>query len=219
MQFFSYANSLIIKGGPVMIPIILLSVVGWAMSAERLWKIFTLPKDEEAEGFAERIFALMDERQFLRAEAECLKFNHPLARLFKAGLAAREYPRDELRVHLEKAANIEVRHLEKFLGGILTIVGVSPMLGFLGTITGLIKSFQNWEKLAEKITVSSLAGGIYEAMITTAAGLIVAIPLYLIYQVLVGRIERITHILSDEGEEFIVRVAGHPRKTAQKEAL
>lgn len=216
MQFFSYAHSLMAKGGPVMVPILLLSVVGWALAAERLWRFFKRPKDREAESFARRVQALVRDGQWRRAEAECRPFDHPLARVFLAGLASRELAREDLKTRLEKAANREIRGCEQNLGGLLTIIGVEPLLGFLGTITGLIKSFQAWERLADRISVSALAAGIHEAMITTAAGLAVAIPLYVIYQYLVSRIDRTAQLISDEGDELLIALSSPAPQAARR---
>jgi biopolymer transport protein ExbB len=80
---------------------------------------------------------------------------------------------------------------------------VEPMLGFLGTIIGLIQAFMNWESLGEKITINVLAGGIYQAMITTAAGLSIAIPYYLIYNHLVTRVGRLSRLTEERAEEFV----------------
>jgi biopolymer transport protein ExbB len=216
MEFFSYANTLLFKGGPIIIPLILLSIVGWAAAIERLLKIFRLPKREEARRFADRIFALVDSEEFLRAETECVKFDHPVGRVFKAALGARDYDREDVKAVMERVANAEVRQLERNFGFLISITGVAPMLGFLGTIIGLINAFRSWERLAENVTVSALAAGIYEAMISTAAGLCVAIPLYLIYQALVSRVRYITSDLSDLGDEMILRLAhASPRKAAR----
>lgn len=85
----------------------------------------------------------------------------------------------------------------------MIIVGIEPMMGFLGTITGLIKAFMTWEHLGANITVSALAAGIYEAMITTAAGLIVAIPAFIIYHLIVGKIKSHAQEMTYYGNELI----------------
>ena len=190
-----------------MVPLILLSVVGWAMGAERIWRLFRLPKEDKVREYAQRVYSYIERKEWAKAAEECDLFDHPLGRLFKSGLDARTFsPRDQ-RYHLERAANREIQHLERNFGGLLTIVGVSPMIGFLGTIVGLIKAFMSWEKMADNVTVSVLAAGIYQAMITTGAGLSVAIPLYIIYQMLVSRVIRLEHLMSDEGEEFLMRIS------------
>ncbi len=93
--------------------------------------------------------------------------------------------------------------LESYMGALATIIGVEPMLGFLGTIVGLIQAFMQWESLGDKITINVLAGGIYQAMITTAAGLIIAIPYYLIHNHLVTRIGSLTRLTEERAEEFV----------------
>ena len=83
------------------------------------------------------------------------------------------------------------------------MIGVEPMLGFLGTIVGLMKAFMTWERMGEQITINMLAGGIYEAMITTAAGLIIAIPYYLLYNHLVTQIGTLARQTEERTEEFV----------------
>ncbi len=101
--------------------------------------------------------------------------------MFAAGLTHRGEDTIEIERAMEHVGNDEVARLEKHMHIFLVIVGVEPMLGFLGTIIGLIRAFMAWEAAGASVTVESLAGGIYQAMITTAAGLIVAIPYYIIY--------------------------------------
>lgn len=214
MKFFLF--DIIVKGGPLMFPIVALSILGWAVGLERLWRTFRLPKRPQVREFAQTIFSLVDEGQFLRAETECVKFNHPVARVFKEGLRTHAYQKDDIKSAMERVANNEVIALERNFGLLITVVGVEPMLGFLGTIVGLIKAFMAWARMAENITVTALAGGIYQAMITTAAGLIVAIPLYLIYQMLVSRIRYITHDMSDLGDELILRLTYGATDTASR---
>jgi biopolymer transport protein ExbB len=108
---------------------------------------------------------------------------------------------------LEQAGNNQVQKLEKFLGALVSIIGIEPLLGFLGTITGLIRAFMSWERAGANVTVSVLAGGIYEAMITTAAGLIIAIPLYLCYNYFISRIKFISNELSNHSIQLLEVIA------------
>jgi biopolymer transport protein ExbB len=104
---------------------------------------------------------------------------------------------------MEQTGNMQVHRLEKRLGGLASIVGIEPLMGFLGTITGLIKAFMSWEAAGANITVSVLALGIYEAMLTTAAGLIVAIPYYLCYNYFISRIKYISAEMNEYSTQLI----------------
>ena len=170
----------IIKGGPIMLPIILGSIFGLAIVIERFW-VFRGMKLNTFD-FIQAVFKDIKEGKIKEALALCDKYtHHPLGAIFKIGIERRNLPLERLEKVLEQAGNNQIQKLEKFLGALVSIIGIEPLLGFLGTITGLIRAFMSWERAGANVTVSVLAGGIYEAMLTTAAGLIVAIPLYLCY--------------------------------------
>ena len=104
---------------------------------------------------------------------------------------------------MEREGEEQIQYLEQYLGALLIIIGVEPMLGFLGTIVGLIQAFMTWEQLGSNITVSALAAGIYQAMITTAAGLLVAIPAYILYHLIVGKIKNHAQEMTYYSNELI----------------
>ncbi len=193
--------SLIAKGGPVMIPIILGSIVALAIILERAWKLWKIRLNFAQ--FAQEIFLLLERGQVQKAVERCGKVKHPIAEVFKLGIMNRHQKRDELEAMMEREGEEQVQYLEQYLGALLIIIGIEPMLGFLGTITGLIRAFMAWERLGANITVSALAAGIYEAMITTAAGLIIAIPFYIIYHLIIGKIKSYAQEMSYYGNELI----------------
>jgi biopolymer transport protein ExbB len=198
--------SLIIKGGPIMIPIILLSIIGLALILERFWTLWRIRLDIPK--FTQEIFLYLERGHFQRALERCEKVRHPIADVFKLGILNRALRREEIEKMMEREGDEQVQYLERYLGALLIIVGVEPMLGFLGTIVGLIQAFMNWEQLGSNITVSALAAGIYQAMITTAAGLIVAIPCFVIYHVFVGKIKNHAQEISYYGNELLDIIAG-----------
>jgi biopolymer transport protein ExbB len=198
--------SLIIKGGPVMVPIILLSIVGLAIILERFWTLWKIRLNIQQ--FAQEIFLLLERGHFQKALERCERVSHPIAEVFKLGILNRALKREELESMMEREGDEQVQYMERYLGALLIIVGVEPMLGFLGTILGLIQAFMNWEQLGANITVSALAAGIYQAMITTAAGLSVAIPCFVIYHIFVGRIKNHAQEISYYGNELIDIIAG-----------
>ena len=198
--------ALIIKGGPIMIPIILLSIIGLALILERFWTLWRIRLDIPK--FTQEIFLYLERGHFQRALERCEKVRHPIADVFKLGILNRALKREEIEKMMEREGDEQVQYLERYLGALLIIVGVEPMLGFLGTIVGLIQAFMNWEQLGSNITVSALAAGIYQAMITTAAGLIVAIPCFVIYHLFVGKIKNHAQEISYYGNEFLDIIAG-----------
>jgi biopolymer transport protein ExbB len=193
--------SLILKGGPMMIPIILLSIAGLAIILERLWTLWKIRLNIAQ--FAQQVFLFLEKRQFQRALELCEKVSHPIADVFKLGILNRALKREEIESLMEREGEEQIQYLEQYLGALLIIIGVEPMLGFLGTIVGLIRAFMAWEQLGSNITVSALAAGIYQAMITTAAGLSVAIPAYILYHLIVGKIKNHAQEMSYYSNELI----------------
>ncbi|MFB3887044.1 MAG: MotA/TolQ/ExbB proton channel family protein [Thermodesulfobacteriota bacterium] len=193
--------SLIIKGGPVMVPIILLSIVGLAIILERFWTLWKIRLNIQQ--FAQEIFLLLERGHFQKAVERCEKVRHPIADVFKLGMLNRTVKREELESMMEREGDEQIQYLERYLGALIIIIGVEPMLGFLGTIVGLIQAFMSWEQLGTNITVSALAAGIYQAMITTAAGLIVAIPFFIFYHLIMGKIKSHAQEMTYYGNELL----------------
>jgi biopolymer transport protein ExbB len=193
--------SLIIKGGPVMIPIILLSIIGLALILERLWTLWRIRLNIPQ--FAQEIFLYLERGQFQKSLERCGKVKHPIADVFKLGILNRSLKREEIEKMMEREGDEQIQYLEQYLGALIIIIGVEPMLGFLGTIIGLIQAFMAWEQLGSNITVGALAAGIYQAMITTAGGLIVAIPYYVAYHLIVGKIKSHAQEMTYYGNELI----------------
>jgi biopolymer transport protein ExbB len=193
--------SLIIKGGIVMIPIILGSIVALAIILERFWTLWRIRLNFQQ--FAQEIFLYLERGQFKKAIERCEKVKHPIASVFKLGILNRTLKREEIEAMMEREGDEQIQYLERFMGALMIIIGVEPMLGFLGTIVGLIEAFMTWEQLGTNITVSALAAGIYQAMITTAAGLIVAIPAYVLYHLIMGRIKSHAQEMTYYGNELL----------------
>jgi len=194
---------IIIKGGPVMLPIILCSILGLAIIIEKLL-LLKKTKMEDLDSFAHDVFRCIRRQDFNAALNLCYQNSqYPAPRIFKVGIDKRHLSRQDLERLLERLGNKEIHELEKKLGGLISVIGISPLLGFLGTITGLIRAFMAWEQAGSNVTVNALASGIYQAMITTAAGLSVAVPYYLAYNYLVSRIKYISYELSDYSTQLI----------------
>lgn len=190
-----------IKGGPVMYPILLVSILGMGIIIEKLWQLQRIRLDVQK--FSKDIFRMVKEQRFEKALDLCKKTRHPLGVVFKTGIEKRGLSPDEMDRALERSGISEMKKLEKHVGGLISVIGIAPLLGFLGTITGLIKAFMAWEQAGSNITVSALASGIYEAMITTAAGLIIAVPYYLVCNFVISRHKYISYETSDYAMELV----------------
>ena len=193
--------SLIVKGGVIMIPIILGSIAALAIILERAWVFWKIRLNFAQ--FSQEVFLSLERGLLSKALEQCDHVKHPIGAVFKLGIMNRSLKREELESLMEREGEEQIQSLEHYLGALLILIGIEPMLGFLGTITGLIRAFMQWEKLGNNITVNALASGIYEAMITTAAGLIIAIPAYVIYHLILGKIKSHAQEMSYYGDELI----------------
>ena len=175
-------------GGPLMWPIILCSIVALGITVERLWTLqarLVMPA-----GLLEKVWQLVDANQINDKVIASLQRNSPLGRVLAAGLASRHRPREQMMERLEDTGRHVVHELERFLNTLGTIAGVTPLIGLLGTVTGIIKAF-NAISAGGMGDPKMLSGGISEALITTAAGLLVAIPSLIAYRYLRGRVDGI----------------------------
>ena len=175
-------------GGWMMGPIILASIVAVAIILERLWTLQdrrVLPTD-----LTRRVWQLIEADQVSDKVIAALAQNSPLGKVLAAGLANRHRSREALMERLEDTGRHVVHELERFLNTLGTIAGVSPLLGLLGTVGGIIKAF-NAINAGAMGDPRLLSGGIAQALITTAAGLCVAIPSLIAYRYLRGRVDRI----------------------------
>ncbi|MFA5094465.1 MAG: MotA/TolQ/ExbB proton channel family protein, partial [Candidatus Omnitrophota bacterium] len=165
---------LILKGGPLMAPIILGSVVGFAIVVEKFMELKSLKTDSYS--FIQEVFHCLKANRVQMALDLCEENSkYPIAAVFKVGIERRYMAPQRLEKIMEQVGNNQIQKVERYLGAMASIISIEPLLGFLGTITGLIQAFMSWERAGANITVSALAAGIYQAMITTAAGLAIAI--------------------------------------------
>jgi biopolymer transport protein ExbB len=174
-------------GGMFMWPIILCSVGAAAIILERLWTLQekrVLPRD-----LTDRVWKLVEANQVNDKIVTALEQNSPLGRVLASGLNNRHRGREVMMERLEDTGRHVIHELERFLNTLGTIASISPLLGLLGTVTGIIKAF-NAIQQGGMGDPRMLSGGIAEALITTAAGLCVAIPALIGYRYLRGRVER-----------------------------
>ena len=133
----------------------------------------------------------------------CKRTDNPIARMIEKGLSRLGRPLTDISTAIENVARLEVFKLEKTLATLATIAGAAPMLGFLGTVIGMIRAFHNMATGGANIEVNALAGGIYEAMVTTAAGLTIGIIAYVGYNILVSRVEKVVNKMEARSIEFL----------------
>ncbi|MBI1883419.1 MAG: MotA/TolQ/ExbB proton channel family protein [Chlamydiae bacterium] len=175
------------KGGPVMVPIILGSVLALTLVIERLIHFHRAQID--AEKFMSGIKNILKKGNIVEAISICDHTPGPIAHILKEGISKHDQGKVEVKGVLEEAGRHEIPRLERNLNVLATIAHVEPLLGLLGTVTGMIKCFMKIQQLQGVVNPGDLAAGIWEALITTAAGLVVAIPAYVAYNYLVSRVE------------------------------
>jgi biopolymer transport protein ExbB len=181
---------LIVKGGPLMFLILLCSIIALAVVLEKLWQLRRA--EINTEDFMEDIAETLKRNKIVEAIDKCNAMRGPIAQILKAGILKHDRPRTEIKEAIEDAGLHEVPRLEKNLSALATIAHISPLLGLLGTVTGMVRSFQVIELKATalmSVNPGDLAGGIWEALITTVAGLAVAIPTYVAYNFLVSKVD------------------------------
>jgi biopolymer transport protein ExbB len=211
---------LFVKGGPVMYPILLGSVLALGLFMERLWALRrerVIPPD-----FRDRVRALVRAGKLSEAEVLCQENRSSLAMIIGTGLKEAEAgrTRSELKEAVNDVGRREVTHLEKFVDFLGTIAAVEPLMGLLGTVTGLIGAFKRVEAQAGRgggVNPGILAGGIWEALITTAAGLCVAIPTYLAYRYLLGRVSTLVVEMEEDSMEVVDLIARSSQASESKE--
>jgi len=178
-----------LAGGPIMWPILLGSIFALAIILEKLFYLHKIKIDTQ--DFLGRILNKIKHHQIKEALAICDNTRNPISNILKAGILKYDRSRDQIKESIEDASLYEIPKLEKNLSLLATIAHISPLLGLLGTVTGMVRCFQSIQAKAttfHPVSPGDLAGGIWEALLTTVAGLIVAIPVYVAYNYLVGRI-------------------------------
>lgn len=178
-----------LKGGIIMWLILISSIVGLAVVIDRL--IVLRKARINIPAFLVRIRGFIKKKDISGAISHCLEEKSPVANVVRKGLKKYKYGHDRVKEAIENAGNQEISKLEKGLTILATVAGIAPLLGFLGTVTGMIEAFMTIEDLAGAANPSDLAGGIWEALITTAFGLIVGIPALALYNYFVSTIKKL----------------------------
>lgn len=184
-----------------MIPIFALSVVAVYIMCERFSVIRKASRTSAA--FTEKVISYIQAGNKTAALQECNTEDTPLSRMLRKGITYFHIPTGDLRITMENTANREIAILEKGLSILATVAGMAPMIGFLGTVVGMVQAFYDMSLAGNNINITLLSRGIYTAMITTVAGLVVGIIAYFGYNALVSRIDRIASEMENASSEFI----------------
>jgi biopolymer transport protein ExbB len=192
---------LAMKGGWVMVPIIILSVIAVYIFFERF---FAIKKAAEIDtNFMNRIRDYFHDGKVDNALTLCQSYNNPTARMIEKGIQRIGRPLADINGAIENTGKLEIYALEKGLPTMATVAGGAPMIGFLGTVMGMIRAFYDMSMAGNNIDVSLLSSGIYTALVTTVAGLIVGIVAYFCYNILVARVEKVVNKLEAYTTEFL----------------
>lgn len=189
------------QGGLLMIPLFILSVLAIYVIAER-WR-FINQSTMDVDSFLSNVEAMLKSGDQARALDQCDRHDKPLARILKSGIRRLGRPIRDIEEAIHNAGKKEIYDLESRMNWLATIAGVAPLVGFTGTVTGMIRAFMDIQSLQGNVNPSVLAGGIWEALITTAAGLVVGIIAYGFYNFLIGKINRMVFELENASADFI----------------
>ena len=189
------------KGGWLMIVLLILSILAIYIFGNKYWLIRKAGKMDK--NFMNDIHDLIHDGKINSALELCRQYDSPITRLVEKGIERIGRPLNDIQTAVENMGNVEVARLEKNLPMLATIAGGAPMIGFLGTVTGMIRAFFNMSTAGNNIDITLLSGGIYEAMVTTVGGLFVGIIAYFGYNFLTSQISNLVFKMENTTIEFI----------------
>ena len=192
---------LCLKGGIIMIPLLILSVISIYILVERFIAIRKAAQEDKT--FMKRIKDYIHDGEIESAMNLCKKTNTPYSRLILKGITRIGRPMNDVLVAIENVGNLEIAELEKGFTWLATTAAGAPMLGFLGTVTGMVQAFFAMSSAGSNANVTVLASGIYEALVTTVAGLFVGIIALFAYNYLVAMVNKVMKQLEAKTMEFL----------------
>lgn len=192
---------LTLKGGWIMAVLAIMSVIAVYIFVERYMAILQASKEDR--NFMNNIRDFIHHGRLDAAVALCKAQSSPISRMIEKGLQRLGKPLNDINAAIENVGKLEVSRLEKNIAGLATIAGAAPMLGFLGTVIGMINAFYDMSMAGNNVDIVVLSSGIYQAMVTTVGGLIVGIIAYVCYNILVARIEKLVFILEARATDFM----------------
>ena len=193
--------SMAVSGGWLMIVLLILSIVAIYIFGNKWWMIRKAGMIDK--NFMNDIRDFIHDGKIKSALELCQKYDSPIARLVEKGIERIGRPLQDIQTAVENMGNVEVARLEKNLPMLATIAGGAPMIGFLGTVTGMIQAFFKMSTAGNNIDITLLSGGIYEAMVTTVGGLFVGIIAYFGYNFLTSQISNLVFKMENTTIEFI----------------
>ena len=200
--------SMFTMGGPLMWVLLALSILAIYLIGRKWWVIKQASRIDP--NFMNDIRDYMNAGKTKSAVTLCRKYDNPVARMIETGIHRLGRPMGDIQSAIENTGNIEVARLEKGLPILATIAGGAPMIGFLGTVLGMVKAFFNMSKAGNNIDITLLSDGIYTAMLTTVGGLIVGIIAYFGYNWLTSRVSDLVYKMESSTMEFIDIVLHEP---------
>jgi biopolymer transport protein ExbB len=200
--------SMFTMGGPLMWVLLALSILAIYLIGRKWWTLKHASKIDPH--FMQDIRDYMNEGKVKSAITLCGKYDNPVARMVETGIHRMGRPMADIQSAIENIGNVEVSRLEKGLPILATIAGGAPMIGFLGTVMGMVKAFFNMSKAGNNIDITLLSDGIYTAMLTTVGGLIVGIIAYFGYNWLTSQVSNLVYKMESSTLEFIDIVLNEP---------
>lgn len=192
------------KGGPMMYLIIMLSIIALGIVIERIYSFNRARIDSQK--FMDKILDSLKRNKIIEAIEMCSQTPGPIAHIIKAGILKHDRSRPEIKEAIDEAAQLEIPRMEKHLPILATIAHIAPLLGLLGTVSGMIKAFQIIQEKAVTMTPvnpGDLSGGIWEALLATLAGLVVAIPTYVAYNYLVNQVDNLVYDMERSATDLV----------------
>ena len=197
-------------GGPLMWVLLALSIIAIYIIGRKWWTLNQASKIDP--NFMNDIRDYLNDGKMKSAVTLCRKYDNPVARMIETGIHRLGRPMADIQSAIENTGNVEVARLEKGLPLLATIAGGAPMIGFLGTVMGMVQAFFNMSKAGNNIDITLLSDGIYTAMLTTVGGLIVGIIAYFGYNWLTSKVSNLVYKMESSTMEFIDIVLHEPEE-------
>jgi biopolymer transport protein ExbB len=198
---FGFEPSLFAKGGPIMWVLLVLGVVAVMLFIERT--LYLHRGQIGAKAFVDGIKNILAKRRLVEALTVCEETPGPVAAVVKAALMHADDSAEVMRFHVQEAAVVELPALERRLGAIAAVAQIAPLVGLLGTILGMITTFMAFERSGNYAMASALSAGMWQALLATAASLMLAVPAHLSHHFLVGRVRSIVRDIEWSGNEIM----------------
>ncbi|MFP4499444.1 MAG: MotA/TolQ/ExbB proton channel family protein [Candidatus Hydrogenedentota bacterium] len=205
MSLFPF--EIIWEGGILMWPILACSVVALAITIERF--IVLRRASIDTREFMDTMRQVLRQNRMQEAVEICDERDAPVARIMKAGILKHNRSKQDIREAIEDAGHLEIPRLERYLSALATTANIAPLLGLLGTVAGMITAFAEIQHKEGQVNPSDLAGGINNALVSTAAGLTVAIPTLVVYNYFVGRVENMVLEMEISSSELVDLLTRH----------